>query len=172
MQQLYLTGDYAPALADSLITALNLRPAGYRLVPFTIGGGVRGEAMHLLMPPAAPMDNDVPCRIRLRTGDWAVVPRVLDEIAAPNLERAVTLHMPILLGGLTAQMLTCSAFRESVVTLLMSERPVIVAASDDAEELLRALTPEDAQLWAPVPASTKGRAALLEELVAEAAMRL
>lgn len=172
MQQLYLTGDYAPGLADSLITALNLRPAGYRLVPFTIGGGVRGEAMHLLMPPAAPMDNDVPCRIRLRTGDWAVVPRVLDEIAAPNLERAVTLHTPILLGGLTAQMLTCSAFRESVVTLLMSERPVIVAASDDAEELLRALTPEDAQLWAPVPASAEGRAALLEELVAEAAMRL
>lgn len=172
MQQLYLTGDHAPALADSLITALNLRPAGYRLVPFTVGGGLRGEALHLLMPPAAPMDNDVPCRIRLRTGDWAVVPRVLDEIAAPNLLRAVTLHTPILLCGLTAQMLTCAAFREAVVALLMSERPVIVAASDDAEELLRALTPESTQLWAPVPASAEGRAALLEELVAEAAMRL
>lgn len=172
MQQLYLTGEHAPALADSLITALNLRPAGYRLTPFTVGGGVRGEALHLLMPPAAPMDNDVPCRIRLRTGDWAVVPRVLDEIAAPNLKRAVTLHTPILLCGLTAQMLTCAAFREAVVALLMSERPVIVAASDDAEELLRALTPESNQLWAPVPASAEGRAALLEELVAEAAMRL
>ena len=93
MQQLYLTGNHAPALADRLITALNLRPAGYRLQPFTVSGSVRGEALHLLLPPAAPMDNDVPCRIRLREGDWAVVPRVLEEIAAPNLAKAVTAHM-------------------------------------------------------------------------------
>ena len=172
MQQLYLTGEHAPELAQQLITALNLRPAGYQLAPFTVGGSLRGEALHLLTPPAAPMDNDVPCRIRLRSGDWAVVPRVLDEIAAPNLTRAVTLHTPILLGGLTAQMLTCAAFREAVVQVLTSERLVIVAASDDAEEHLRALTPEKSQLWYPVPEDAPGRAALLEELVAEASMRL
>ena len=171
MQQLYLTGAHAPDLADLLFTALNVRPAGYRLTPFSVGGGLRGETLHLLMPPAAPMDNDVPCRIRLRTGDWAIVPRVLDEIAAPNLLRAPTAHTPILLGGLTAQMLTCTAFREAVVSVLLSARPVIVAADDDAEELLRALTPEDTQLWMPVPPTAEGRAALLEELVAEAAMR-
>ena len=172
MQQLYLTGDHAPELAQRLITALNLRPAGYQLVPFTVGGGLRGEAMHLLTPPAPSMDNDVPCRIRLRTGDWAIVPRVLDEIAAPTLLSAITLHTPILLGGLTARMLTCAAFREAVVKVLTSERLVIVAASDDAEEHLRALTPEKNQMWFPVPEGPEARAALLQELTAEAAMRL
>ena len=172
MQQLYLTGDHAPDLADRLITALNIRPAGYRLTPFTLGGGLRGEALHLLLPPAAPMDNDVPCRIRLRAGDWAVVPRVLEEIAAPNLRKVVTAHMPILLSGLDARMLTCAAFREAVVALLTGPRPVIVACAEDAEELLRALTPAESQLWSPVPESAAARDALLEELVAEAAMRL
>ena len=172
MQQLYLTGPHATDLADRLFTALARRPAGYRLLPFTVGGAIRGEALHLLLPPAAPMDNDVPCRIRLRNGDWAVVPRVLDEIAAPNLLRALAVHTPILLGGLTAQMLTCTAFREAVVTLLTSPRPVIVAAEDDAEELLRALTPAESQLWMPVPQTESGRSELLETLVAEASMRL
>ena len=172
MQQLYLTGENAPNLADRLFTALNVRPVGYQLTPFSVGGGLRGEALHLLTPPASPMDNDVPCRIRLRTGDWTVVPRVLDEIAAPCLRRMLTVHTPILLSGLTAQMLTCTAFREAVVACLTSPHPVIVACADDAEELLRALTPAETQLWTPVPQSADARSALLEELVTEAALRL
>lgn len=172
MQQLYLTGPHAADLADRLFTALNVQPAGYRLLPFSVGGAVRGECLHLLTPPASPMDNDVPCRIRLHPGDWTIVPRVLEEIAAPSLLRALTLCKPILLSGLNARMLTCPAFREAVVTLLTSPRPVIIAADDDAEEHLRALTPADTQLWAPVPDSAQGRRALLEELIAEAAMRL
>ena len=171
MQQLYLTGAHAADLADRLFQAMNVRPAGYRLVPFTVGGDVRGEALHLLLPPAAPMDNDVPCRIRLRSGDWTVVPRVLDEIAAPNLLRMMAIHAPVLLCGLTVQMLTCTAFREAVVALLMSPRPVIVAADDDAEEILRALTPAENQMWMPVPVTEEGRSEMLEHLVAEAAMR-
>ncbi|MBQ4580665.1 MAG: hypothetical protein IJA83_08380 [Clostridia bacterium] len=172
MQQLYLSGAHAADLADQLFTALNIRPAGYRLQPFTVGGTVRGETMHLLLPPAAPMDNDVPCRIRLRENDWCIVPRALEEIAAPNLLRASAACKPILLGGLTAQMLTCPAFREAVVTLLTGPRPVIVACEDAAEEHLRALTPADTQLWAAVPESADGRAELLRDLVAEAALRL
>lgn len=172
MQQLYLTGPQACELADRLFTALNVRPAGYRLLPFSVGGGLRGDALHLLLPPAAPMDNDVPCRIRLQGDDWTVVPRVLDEIAAPNLLRTITIHTPVLLAGLTAQMLTCTAFREAVVAVLTSPLPVIVAADEDAEELLRALTPAESQLWMPVPPTQEGRDALLESLVAEAAMRL
>jgi hypothetical protein len=172
MQQLYLTGNHASDLADSLFNSLNLRPAGYQLQPFSVGGAIRGEVLHLLTAPVAPMDNDVPCRIRLRSGDWTAVPRVLDEIAAPNLLRAITLHKPILLSGLTAQMLTCAAFREAVVACLLSPRPVIVAADEDAEEILRALTPADNQLWAPVPQTAQGRSALLEELVAEFSLRL
>ena len=172
MQQLYLTGSHAAEIADSLFTALNVRPSGYRLLPFIVGGGLRGEALRLLTPPCAPMDNDVPCRIRLRTGDWTIVPRVLEEIAAPTLLQARTLHTPILLGGVTGTMLTCRAFREAVVQCLKSDRPVIVAASNDAEEILRALTHEADQLWMPVPDSAEGRALLLQELIPEAALRL
>lgn len=172
MQQLYLTGNHASDLADRLIDALNVRPAGYRLTPFTVGGSVRGETLHLLLPPAAPMDNDVPCRIRLREGDWTIVSRALEEIAAPNLLKTLNAHTPILLGGLDAQMLTCSAFRKAVVALLMSPRPVIVACADDAEETLRALTPAETQLWSPVPETAQGRELLLEELISEASMRL
>lgn len=171
MQQLYLTGPGAIEIADRLFTAMNVRPAGYRMLPFSVGGGLRGEALHLLLPPAAPMDNDVPCRIRLRSGDWTVVPRVLDEIAAQNLLKLPSLHTPVLLGGLTAQMLTCAAFREALVTVLTSPRPVIVAADEDAEELLRALTPAESQLWMDVPPSEEKKHELLEALVAEAAMR-
>ena len=172
MQQLYLTGPHAGDIADSLFNALNVRPVGYRLTPFSVGGGLRGEALHLLTPPCAPMDNDVPCRIRLRTGDWTIIPRVLDEIAAPTLLQARTLHTPILLSGLTATMLTCRAFRDAVVQCLKGDSPVIVAASDDAEDILRALTDEGDQLWMPVPESAEGRAALLEELIPEAALRM
>lgn len=171
MQQLYLTGEDAAELADRLFTALNVRPAGYRLMPFAVEGQVRGEALHLLMPPAAPMDNDVPCRIRLRTGDWAVVPRVLDEIAAPSLLQTLRLHTPVLLGGITARMLTCTAFREAVVAVLEGPHPVVAAAAPDAREILCALTPADTQLWMSVPESAEERAGLLEALVAEAAMR-
>lgn len=172
MQQLYLTGAHAAAIAEKLFNALNVRPAGYHLTPFTVGGGIRGEALHLLTPPCAPMDNDVPCRIRLRTGDWTIIPRVLDEIAAPTLLQARTLRAPILLGGVTGTMLTCRAFREAVVSCLKSDCPVIVAASDDAEDILRALTEESDQMWMPVPDTSDGQAALLEELIAEAALRL
>ena len=172
MQQLYLTGAHAAELADRLFTALNIAPAGYRLLPFALGDGLRGEALHLLLPPIAPMDNDVPCRIRLHGDDWCVVPRVLEEIAAPNLLRALTVHKPLLLGRLTAQMLTCTAFREAVVTLLTNERPVIVAAEDGAQEHLRALTPAETQLWLPVPDAEEEQSALLEHLVAEAALRM
>jgi len=51
MQQLYLTGTHAAELADRLFTALNIRPAGYRLQPFAVEGALRGDAMHLLLPP-------------------------------------------------------------------------------------------------------------------------
>ena len=172
MQQLYLTGSHAGEIAARLFTTLNVRPVGCRLLPFEVGGETRGEALRLLLPPAQPRFNDVPCRIRLRSGDWCVVPRVLDEIAAPNLLRVTSVHTPILLDGLTAGMLTCSAFREAVVQVLTSPRPVIIAADEDAEELLRALTPEETQMWMPVPATEAGRAQLLETLITEAALRM
>ena len=97
MQQLYLTGTHAAAMAEKLFTALNVRPAGYQLTPFTVGGGIRGEALHLLTPPCAPMDNDVPCRIRLTPAHTQVLTWTLSELAAPALTSALAVHAPMLL---------------------------------------------------------------------------
>lgn len=172
MQQLYLTGRHASELAARLFTALNVRPAGCRLLPFTVGGAIRGEALHLLLPPSPPLCNDVPCRIRLTPEDWAIVPRALNEIAAPSLLSALEVHSPMLLDGLTGPMLACAAFREAVRRCLVGERAVVVVAADDAVSALRTLTSEDCQLWASVPDDAEERAALLETLVTEAAMRM
>lgn len=171
MQQLYLTGSRASALAERLFTAHNVRPAGYRLLPFSVGGEVRGDAIHLLLAPSAPMHNDLPCRILLSSDASTIVPRVLDEVAAPCLLGAMAVHVPMLLDGMTADMLGCPAFREAVTRCLMGSRPVVVVAEEDARPLLRTLTPQDKQLWFAVPEEDAARAFLLETLIAEAALR-
>lgn len=62
MQQLYLTGDGASASAAQLMNALNVPFSGFRLTPVHLGGSLRGEALHLLLPPPKPRLNDVLCR--------------------------------------------------------------------------------------------------------------
>lgn len=171
MQQLYLTGRHASTLAEQIFTALNVRPAGYRLQPFSIAGGIRGEALHLLLPPAEPLLNAVPCRVRVSAQDWVVVPQALEQLAAPSLASAALVHAPLLLDGLTADLLACEAFRDAIRQCLTAERPVIAVVRDDAEAPLRALTPADSQQWLAVPEDTEARAILLETLIAEAAMR-
>jgi len=81
MQQLYLTGSHASKIALQLFHALNIRPVGFRLAPFEVGGNVRGEAVDLLLPPAAPSYNGVPCRIHLSPSRTAVVITALEEAA-------------------------------------------------------------------------------------------
>lgn len=171
MQQLYLTGKCAGEVAARLFTSLNVRPVGCRLLPFEVGGEMRGEALRLLLPPAGPRFNDVPCRIRLSETEWAPVPAVMEEIAAPSLLVAMRVRAPMLLDGLCADVLACPAFREAVRTCLMGPTAVVVAVREDAEALLRDLTPADAQLWLPVPDDAAGQAALLETLIPEAVLR-
>ena len=65
MQQLYLTGDGASASTAQLMNALNVPFSGFRLTPVHLGGSLRGEALHLLLPPPKPRLNDVLCRVRL-----------------------------------------------------------------------------------------------------------
>lgn len=65
MQQLYLTGDGASASAAQLMNALNVPFSGFQLTPVRVGGSLRGEALHLLLPPPKPRLNDVLCRVRL-----------------------------------------------------------------------------------------------------------
>ena len=85
MQQLYLTGDGASASAAQLMNALNVPFSGFRLTPVRVGGSLRGEALHLLLPPPKPRLNDVLCRVRLTKKDWLLLPQVMEEIAAPGL---------------------------------------------------------------------------------------
>ena len=55
MQQLCLTGAHAAALADRLISALNVRPVGLRVSPFSVDAESRKKALHMLPPPAPPL---------------------------------------------------------------------------------------------------------------------
>lgn len=171
MQQLYLTGSHADEIAIRLFTTLNVRPVGCRLLPFEVGEEPRGEALRLLLPPAAPHFNDVPCRIRLSDDRWTAVHPVLEEIAAPSLLGAMGVHAPMLLDGLCADVLANDAFRQAVQTCLMGPRAVIVVAAEDAAPLLRTLTPPQKQLWLAVPDDPEAQAALLETLLPEAMLR-
>ena len=171
MQQLYLTGRHASALAEQIFTALNIHPAGYRLQPFSIDGSVRGEALRLLLPPAEPLLNAVPCRIRVSAQEWVTVYPALERLAVPCLTSAALVHAPLLLDGLTADLLSCDAFCTVVRQCLTAQRPVIAVVREEAESILRTLTPPDRQQWVSVPYDADERAVLLEHLIAEAAMR-
>ena len=171
MQQLFLTGKHAALIAERLFTALNVRPVGYRLIPFYVDGICRGEALRLLLPPSAPAHNDVPCRIHLAADRFVTVPAALEEIAAPGLRAALGVHAPLLLGRVSADLLGCPGFRETVRECLLSSSPVITVADTDAEPVLRALVPPEQQLWFVVPDDAAGQSSLLEALIPEAVLR-
>ncbi len=171
MQQLYLTGRDASALASRLFLALNVPPAGFRLLPFTIGGEVRGEALHLLLPPMPPMHNDVPVRIRMGDHAWTTVPQVLDGIAAPCLTSLTQVRTFLWVDSVTGEMLASPVFTAALRDCLLRQHPVVVVAQEDAMAALKELTPIANQLWMPVPEDAAGQEALLEELITEATLR-
>ncbi len=171
MQQIFLTGSHAPNIASRLFTALNIHPTGYRLTPFMVDGAVRGDALHLLLPPSPPLYNDVPFRIRLGSTQQVIVAPVLAQVAAPSLLAALQVHTPMLISGVSGEMLTCEPFRTALRECLMSQRPVVVVAEDDAVDALSRITPPERQQWLHVPQEPEARSQMLEHLIAEASMR-
>lgn len=171
MQQLYLTGDHAAQIAERLFTALNVRPVGFRLYPFEVDGRPWGDALLLTPPPAAPAYNPVPCRALLAPGQPVLIPGVAEQIAAPGLQAALRLQLPMLISGLTEDLLSCHALRDALRDCLMSRTPVVVTAAPGAATILRSLTPPEQQLWFDVPEDAAGQSALLEHLLPEAALR-
>lgn len=169
MQQLCLTGENAGIVADHLFNALNLRPVGLRIAPFSVDGVPMGDAVHLLAPSGR---GGVPCRIRLTQERSVIVPQVLEEVAVPGLLAAQRIQAPLLLDGLRGDLLACRSFCEAVCQCMTGRRMVIVTADASAAELLRALVPAQKQLWFSVPEDAAGQSALLEALVPEAALRL
>lgn len=171
MQQLCLTGSAPGVIAARLFNALNVQPTILRIAPFDLDGATAGDALYLYPPAIAQGACCVPCRIRLTPERAVLVPQVLEEVAAPALRSAMRVHSPILLDGLTAELLTCSPFAQAVCQCLQSERAVVITADDVAARMLRAALPEPQLLCIAVPEDEAGRAALLEMLIPEAALR-
>ena len=151
MQQLYLTGDGASASAAPLMNALNVPFSGFRLTPVHLGGSLRGEALHLLLPPPKPRLNDVLCRVRLTEKDWLLLPQVMEEIAAPGLCGTFSTRTPILIDRIEPEMQA-------------REQRVIFVVADGAEKPLQQMMPENRQRWFSAPdtrAETLVEAAML-----------
>lgn len=168
MQQLCLTGRDAASLADRLFHALNVQPVGLRFEPFSVSGAVRGHAAYLMPPPSL---NAVPCRILLAGGRSVTVPAALEEIAAPGLLAALRIQAPMLISGLSADLLACGALQDAVRQCITAPRPVVITADDSARTLLEGLVPPETQLWFDVPEDAVGQAALLTALIPEASLR-
>lgn len=171
MRSIFLTGLGASQAAERLFTAARVRPAGFRLLPLTTLNGQtrphdRGELLHLLMQPPAPMENDVPCVLRLSAQRRVLVRETLEEIAAPALTMCAQVRSPLLLDGISGEMLTCPAFREAVRSCVRLDSLALCILRDQAAADV--LTePGDAVY--DVPAS--GDDAVQEALLRDALMR-
>lgn len=171
MQQLCLTGFAPGDLADRLFNALDVPFAGLRIAPFTLDGAMAGDVLCMCPPSISPGTARIPCRIRLTQERSVLVPQVLEEIAVPALHAAMRVQSPILLDGLTAELLMCAPFAQAICQCLQSDRPVIVTADDVAARMLQASLPDGQLLILPVPQDAAGQATLLEELIPEAMLR-
>ncbi len=168
MQQLCLTGSHAPRIAERLFNALNVQPVGLRIAAFLVDGVPHGDALYLLPPPPL---NGVPCRVLLTPERTAILPQALEEVAAPGLLTAMRLQTPMLISGLSGDLLACEPLRDAVCQCMMRNRPAVVTADGSAREVLQTLLPLEKQLWLAVPDDEAGQAVLLETLIPEAALR-
>lgn len=171
MQQLCLTGSVPGVIADRLFNALNVQPASLRFAPFDLDGVTVGDALYLYPPAIAQGACCIPCRVCLPQDRAALVPQVLEKVAVPALRSAMRVHSPILLDGLTAELLSCSSFAQSVCQCLQSDRAMVVTGDDVAIRMLQAALPESQLLCIAVPEDDASKAALLEMLIPEAALR-
>lgn len=172
MQQmiLYSTNPKAASeLAQSVMHALPLRAVGFRTLPYALAGQVRGELLHFL-GAQDPMENDVPCTLRLGRERIVSIPEVWEELAAPTLRRCVPRHAPILLDRLTESALDCPAFARILADCFHGESPVLALADEALAPRLAALL-EDASPLA-LHWDGKEREELFAHLVTEISLRL
>lgn len=167
MQQLYLYGNNASAVAMQLLRALGVQAVGYTMQPFRVAGRTAGQALHLLTPTGEEGVNDIPCRVALGQGQTAIVSDVLSLIAAPTLRRSLSARAPMLLDDVDAALLACKPFAAAVQTCIHSEHLVICVAQEDAHAALRRMSPVQEQFWLNTTAENA-----LETLVNEARMRV
>lgn len=101
---------------------LPLRAVGFRMLPYALAGQTRGELLHFL-GAQDPMENDVPCTLRLGRQRTVSIPEVWEELAAPTLRRCIPRHAPILLDRLTEAALDCPAFARTLRDCFQGESP-------------------------------------------------
>lgn len=172
MQQLLLFsthGAKASVLAQSVIRALPLRAVGFRMLPYALAGQTRGELLHFL-GAQDPMENDVPCTLRLGRQRTVSIPEVWEELAAPTLRRCIPRHAPILLDRLTEAALDCPAFARTLCDCFQGESPVLALADEALAPRLTALLegmPPLALHW-----DGADQEALFAQLVEEITLRL
>ncbi len=147
MQQLYLTGQGASAAAERVLRAINAPTAGFRLTPFSVSGEVRGEALHFLLPPPLPLLNDVPCRIRIQSDSWQLVPKVMEQIAVPGLRACLGALTPVLVDAIHSDMLAGKAFCAVLDQLQAREHLCVFVVAEGAEKKLRRMMPPERQRW-------------------------
>lgn len=144
MLLLYESEKAASALVQSVIHALPMRTVGFRLLPYAIAGQPRGELIHFLASDD-PVQNDVPCTLRLSREKIVSIDAVWAELAAPALLRCLPRRAPILLDHLTAPALAVPAFAGAVKRCFAGESPVLALApqslSDTLSELLHDAPP-------------------------------
>lgn len=161
MGPICLVGPGSGALARRLFQALAARPVGYSLVRFNLDGREKGLLLRLLATPAGEPVNDVPCVVRVGDAD-VVVHEAFDRVAAPALRRALAVHGPLLLEGLTAAQLTPGPFREAVAACMARRGCTVLCLAADAESILRGMPGGERAMYCAV--TPENEAALLEEL--------
>lgn len=159
----------ASALAQSVAHALPLRAVGFRMLPYSLAGYTRGELLHFL-GAQDPVENDVPCTLRLGRERTVSIPEVWEELAAPTLRRCIPRHAPILLDRLTEAALDCPAFARTLWDCFQGESPVLALADESLAPRLTALL----EGMSPLALHWDGadQEALFAQLVEEITLRL
>lgn len=159
----------ASALAQSVAHALPLRAVGFRMLPYALAGYTRGELLHFL-GAQDPMENDVPCTLRLGRERTVSIPEVWEELAAPTLRRCIPRHAPILMDRLTEAALDCPAFARVLGDCFHGDSPVLALAEESLAPRLDALLGDAAPCVLHWDGS--GRERMFAHLVEEISLRL
>ena len=144
MQQLILVSSDAACaarVAQTVLHALPVRAVGFRMLPYQVAGQTRGELLHFFAG-SDPLENDVPCTLRLSRAVTLELPEVWTQLAAPALKRCLPRHAPILLDRLTEAALDCPAFAQALEAALMGESPVLALTSPALLPRLAQLAPK------------------------------
>lgn len=98
-RHIFLTGEKQvgkSTLLHRVIESLQLCPAGFRTLPFDVGGERKGYVLHSLVP-LPPFENDCPVVVRMGERKPVPVLPVYETIGISILEKSLLIPSPVLL---------------------------------------------------------------------------